>query len=127
MLSAMRKAVAKTHRSLSEKGVGRLAESRLSPRNRGRLNNVDAHAAAGALHLVDRAFKIETVEIGHLELGDLFDLGHGDFANLGLVRLSRSLSQVNRALDQNRYRRSLCNEGERPVAKDRDHDRNDET
>src|SRR5271165_3338994 len=91
------------------------------------LDDVDAHAAAGALDLVDRAFEIEAVEVGHFQLGDFLDLRHGDLADLGLVWLGRAFRQVDGAFDQNRHGRRLGNKSERPVAEDGNHYRNNQT
>jgi hypothetical protein len=77
--------------------------------------DVDAHAARGAGHRTHGRFQIEAVQVGHLDLGDLFDLLLRDLADLGLVRLGRALRQVHGALDQHRHRRRLGDEGERAV------------
>src|ERR1019366_10279341 len=73
------------------------------------LYHVHAHAARGASHRPHGRFQIETVQIGHLDLGNLFHLILRDLAHLGLVRLGRPLSQVYGALDEHRHWRRLGN------------------
>src|SRR5579875_3967324 len=50
------------------------------------------------------------VEVGHLGLRDLTDLGAGDAADLGLVRLAAALAHTGGLLDQLRRRRRLGDE-----------------
>src|SRR5581483_4014137 len=54
------------------------------------LNHFDAHTAAGPLHLLHRRFDGEAIQIGHLDLGDLFHLLRGDLSDFVLIRLSRT-------------------------------------
>ena len=55
------------------------------------LDYVHAHAARCALDAPYRRAHVEAVQIGHLELRDLFHLRLGDFTDLGLIRLGRAL------------------------------------
>src|SRR5580658_7369969 len=87
---------------------------------------VHAHAARRAFYAAHGRFQIETVEIRHLDLGDLFHLLGGDLAHLILIRLSRPLRQIHGTLDQNGNRRSLGDKGEGAIAENGDHNRNDQ-
>src|SRR6516165_4129201 len=84
-----------------------------------------AHRAGGAgddlLGRLDRG----RVQVGHLGLRDIADLGGGDAADLGLVRLGAALVHARGLLDQLRGRRRLGDEAEGPVLVDRDLDRDD--
>src|SRR6185437_472088 len=79
------------------------------------LDDVDTHAAGRAFDRVHGGFKIEAVEIGHLDFRDLFDLLHGDLADFGLVRLRRALGEADGAFNKYRDRRRLCDEREGTV------------
>src|SRR5712671_2473290 len=85
----------------------------------------DAHRPGGAgddlLGRLDRG----RVQVGHLGLRDVADLGRGDAADLGLVRLGAALVHARGLLDQLGGGRRLRDEGEGPVLVNRDLDRND--
>src|ERR1022692_15962 len=63
------------------------------------LDDVDAHAARRAAHRAHGGFQLEAVQVGHLDLGDLFDLRLRDLADLPLMRFSRPLRQIARAFN----------------------------
>src|ERR1700684_1900437 len=65
------------------------------------------------------------VQVWHLDLGDLTDLGLSHGANLGLVRLAAALLHARGLLDQLRSRRRLGDEGERAILVDGDLYRDD--
>src|SRR5215472_19326244 len=90
------------------------------------LDYVDAHAASGTFDGTHRALELETVQVGHLDLGDLFHLLLRDLADLRLVRLGRTFGEVHGALDQHRNRRRFGDEGERTVGVNGDYDRDDQ-
>src|ERR1017187_5639130 len=101
-------------------------ESTVRPSHGAWLYDVDAHAARRAAHRAHRRFQLEAVQVGHLDLGDLFDLSLGDLADLRLVRFRRALRQIARALDQHRHRRRLGDERERTIRENRDHHGDDQ-
>lgn len=49
------------------------------------VGDFQAHAACCAADHAYGCFEAAGVEVGHFLLGDLFDLGRGDFADLGFV------------------------------------------
>ena len=53
--------------------------------------NYDAHAAGGAGHHAHGGFDGGGVQVGHFQLGDLFDLGLGDVRNLVFIRTAGSV------------------------------------
>src|SRR5687767_2312511 len=86
----------------------------------GLTDDVDAHRARGAGDGLVRLVERLGVEVGHLELGDVLDLLLGHGADLVLVRLVRSLREVRGALEQDRRRRRLRDEGVGAVRVDSD-------
>src|ERR1700683_2760958 len=80
--------------------------------------DVHTHRAGCAFHLVHRAFEVEAVQIGHLNLRDLFYLFEGDLADAVLIWLSRTFCQIHGPFDEHWHRRSLGNEGEGTVRVD---------
>src|SRR5262249_15115760 len=85
----------------------------------------DAHRAGGAgddlLGRLDRG----RVQVGHLGLRDVADLGGGDGADLGLVRLGTALVHARGLLDQLGGGRGLRDEAGGAVVVDGDLDRDD--
>src|SRR3982751_6313183 len=90
------------------------------------LADLHSHALAGAPHLFHCSFNREAIQVGHLDLGDLFYLFLSYLADLVLVWLCRTLCNIDGALDQNSYRGSLGDECERSVGVDRDHNGDDQ-
>ena len=82
-----------------------------------------AHAAGRAGDHPHRVLQVAGVEVGHLRLGDLFELGLGHRAHLILVRHGRTFGQADRLLQQHGRRRALGDEVERTVVVDGHHDR----
>src|SRR5262249_14005907 len=91
----------------------------------GRSDDADAHRAGGAGDLLLGRLDVVGVEVGHLDLGDLFDLGVGDGGDLRSADRRRALLDLGRFLEQHRGRRGLQDERERAVLVDRDLDRDD--
>src|ERR1700733_7125325 len=85
----------------------------------------DAHRPGGAGDDLLSGLDGGRVQVGHLGLRDVPDLGTGNGANLGLVRLGAALVYARGLLDQLRRRRRLGDEAERPVLVNRDFDRDD--
>src|SRR5450830_1654743 len=79
------------------------------------LDDRDSHTLGGASDNLDGLFDVGSVEIFHLDLGDLGQLSLRDTTNLLLVRLTRSSLDLDGPLDKGRCRRSLGDEGERLV------------
>lgn len=59
-----------------------------------------AHAAGGTGNHADGGIDIGSVQVGHLQLGDLLELLAGDLANLGLVGHAGTGFQVDGLLDE---------------------------
>src|SRR5579871_2061852 len=72
-----------------------------------RLDDVHAHTSGGAFHAANGGLDVEAVEIGHLNLRDLFHLLLGNLPDFVLVRFARSFGEANRPLDQNGHWRRL--------------------
>src|SRR3954469_14905214 len=89
-------------------------------------NNLDAHAARGSFHALDSSVNGGGVQVRQLLLGDVGDLLLGHLANLIFIGRARTLGNTSGALQQDRGRWSLGDEGERLVVEDRDHDGDDE-
>src|SRR3984885_12454253 len=80
----------------------------------------DAHRAGRPRDDLLGRFHRVRVQVGHLDLCDLAQLGRGDGAHLGLVRLAAALLDAGRLLDQLGRWRGLRDEGERAVLVDGD-------
>src|SRR5439155_10018523 len=89
------------------------------------LLDLDAHGAGRALDDLRGLIEVERVQVWHLRLRDLPDLGRCDPPDLLAVRLAGALLDPGSLLDQHRGGRRLRDEGERPVLVDRDLDRDD--
>jgi len=83
----------------------------------------DTHRAGGAGDGADLGVEIGAGEVLGLDLGDLFQLGAGDLADLLFVRTLRALVELDRLLDQHGRRGRLQHEGERLVRVGGDHHR----
>src|SRR5512132_1406432 len=79
-----------------------------------------AHRPRGAFDDLHRLLDVTRVQILELRLGDRADLIAREPADFLAVRLSRSLGDPERLLDQHGRRRRLRDEGERTVLVDRD-------
>jgi len=75
----------------------------------------DTHVAAGALNDTASTGKVNGIEIGHLDVGDLFQLGLSDRANLLPGRVTGPGLDTSGLLDELRARRGLEDEGEGTV------------
>src|SRR3546814_5722893 len=53
-----------------------------------------------------RALDVDRVQVDHLRLGDLLDLGHGDLADRIAARRRRALGHARGLLEEVRHRRS---------------------
>src|SRR6202142_4119198 len=84
---------------------------------------VDAHAAGAAGDRAHGGIQTPGGQIGHLHLGDVFELLARDLADLGRVGRRAAFRNAERLGDQHRGRRRLHDERETAVAVDRDHDR----
>src|SRR3954454_3584151 len=85
------------------------------------LHDLQAHRAGGALDDAAGGLDVDRVEVLHLLLGDLAQLGAGDLAGaVAAGRLGARLD-VERLLDEEAGRGRLGDEGERLVLVDRDH------
>ncbi len=69
--------------------------------------DVNAHAARAARDGSHGCLEISRRQIRHLRLGDLFQLGAGNLANLDGVRHRTALFDLRRFPQQNRSRRRL--------------------
>ena len=96
-------------------------------RNHCLVNDLDAHAAGSTLDHAGSSLDISSVEVFHLALSNLLCLGTGQLGNLVLVRFTGSLVELSSLLQKNSSRRSLGDEREGSILKNRDFNRNDET
>ena len=62
----------------------------------------DAHRAGGAADLLLGSFEVVGVEVGHLDLGDLLDVGLGDRGDGALARRAGGLGDAGLLTDQHR-------------------------
>src|SRR6185369_11536411 len=83
----------------------------------------DAHGTGRTCQRPDGGVHARGVHVLHLGLGDLFELGPGDLADLVAMRGGRTLVQLHGLLDQHRRGRRLDDESEALVRVCRDHDR----
>ena len=81
-----------------------------------------SHAARRAFDHPPGVLHVAGVQVGHLQLHDLLDLGAGDFADLVLVRHARALGDAGGLLQQRGRRRALGDEVEAAVVVDVHHD-----
>src|SRR5690606_22136127 len=81
----------------------------------------DAHGTGLAFDDAARRFERGRVEVRHLLLGDLLDLGAANLADLALVRRAGALLDPRGLLDQHAGRGRLDLQVEGPVVVDRDH------
>src|SRR4051812_43761751 len=81
----------------------------------GLADDLDAHRAGGPFDLAHRRFDVVGVEVGHLGLGDLLELGAGDLAHLLALRRARALVEAGRLLQKVPRRRGLEDEAERAI------------
>ena len=65
------------------------------------LPDVDSHAARSALNASNCRVQIETVEIRHFDLGNLFDLLLGNFANFSAIWFRGTFNDSGSAQQQN--------------------------
>src|SRR5271157_4812865 len=79
-------------------------------------DNFNPHGPCRAADALDRGIDRGGVQVGHLLLGDVLHLLSSDLANFVLVRGARALGNASRALQQERRRRGLGDEGERTIA-----------
>src|SRR5512140_3710209 len=84
-------------------------------------DDVEPHAARRPLDRLDGGGEVFHVEVDHLQLRDLLDLVPGDLAALFLFRGFAPLFETRGLEQQDRRRRSLGDEGERPVREHGDH------
>src|SRR3990167_1787846 len=70
-----------------------------------------AHLACAARDDFHRGVDVVTVEIGHLDLGDLLQLLARELADLLFKRIAAAGLETERLLDQHRRRRRLGDEG----------------
>src|SRR5687768_11362515 len=82
--------------------------------------DLDTHRPGGTGHLGHGAVEVDGIEVGHLRLGDLLELSLGDRAHLRAPRVGRALLEAGGLTEQDRCRRGLGDERERPVLVDRD-------
>ena len=82
--------------------------------------DLDAHRAGGALDDARRGLEVDGVEVGHLDLGDLADLGAGDRADRLAAGGRRALLDARRLAQQVRGGRGLEDEREAAVLEDGD-------
>src|SRR4051812_3345098 len=82
----------------------------------------DAHRTGRTGQRADGGVDARGVHVLELGLGDLFELGPGDLADLVAVRRGRTLLQLHGLLDQDRRGRGLDDEGEALVRVRRDDD-----
>ena len=87
--------------------------------------DLEAHRASGAAHLLLGGLEVVGVQVGHLDLGDFFDVGLGHLAGSGLAGRLRALGQTGLLTQQHRGGRRLQDEGERAIFEDGDLDRDD--
>ena len=88
--------------------------------------NGDAHAAGSAGDHAHGSLKAGSIQVRHLDLGNLLDLCFGQLANLIAVRTAGSSFEIEFLFDQNRDRRGLGNEGEGTVRVHSDDNRNNQ-
>src|SRR5436309_15234473 len=107
----------------SPRGRGRILGP--SPRGEGDLGYFYSHGAGGARDDFFGGFDVEGVEILHLDLGDLADLGARDGADLDLLGVGRTKLQAEGLLDEIGGWRRLGDEREGAVLEDGDLDGDD--
>src|ERR1051326_6299539 len=73
-------------------------------------NYFNSHRARGSADALDGGINRRSVQVGHVLLGDVFDLLERDLAALIFVRCAGSLGDTGCALQQNRSRGRLSNE-----------------
>src|SRR5690606_37224951 len=76
----------------------------------GVLRDGDAHRAGGTADLLLGGLEVVGVEVGHLDLGDLFDLILGERGDRRLAGRARGLVDAERLADQHRRGRRLQGE-----------------
>src|SRR5262245_53624555 len=87
---------------------------------------INAHRSRSSRDRFERRLERVSVQVWHLELGDVLDLLLRHRADLGLVGFVRAFREVRGTLQQHRRRRRLGDEGVRPIRIDRDDDRDDQ-
>src|SRR6185295_697064 len=85
--------------------------------------HIDARAAGAARDGAYRRVQIRCGEVRHLELGDLFELLAGDFADFRRIGCAAAFFNPQRLAQQDRSRRRLEKEGKAAIAVYRDHHR----
>ena len=81
---------------------------------------LDAHGAGGALHGASRRIQVDGVQVRHLDLCDLAQLGPGDGADHGPAGRGGTLLQAGRLAQHVGRRRGLEDEREAAVLEDGD-------
>src|SRR5215831_8934303 len=88
--------------------------------------DLNPHRPRRAFHALDRRLQRRGVQVRHLLLGDIGHLLLCDLADLVFIGRARTFGDARGPLQQNRGRRSLGDERERPVGIDRDHHRDNQ-
>jgi len=78
----------------------------------GQADDLDAHAAGGAVDQPHRSVDVVGVEVGHLDARDLADLVAGDPSDGFAAGCHRALLDARRLAEQVGRRRGLQDEGE---------------